>query len=634
MLLIVLMALSTVNADIFNDVKNELKNLMPAPASHDDGHYGPFFIRLAWHCAGTYRTIDGRGGCDGARIRFPPESEWGSNKRLNEALALLRPVKMNFPAVSWADIIVLVGNVAIEEMGGPQIQFCGGRIDEPDGNNSKMLDNADIYLPGNEDDVAELRSSFKIMDMSDRETVALIGGGHSFGRCHLNTSGFDGPWTTNPTNFDNEFFINLLERNYTEELARGNPPGLDQFYDGSLMMLKTDLALIHDESYLRIVREYAEDASQFKIDFGRAWEKLINRDLGNKNCHVEDQYQEPLLNYSHVKSAIQAQFTPANLKDWGGLYIRLAWHCAGTFRITDYNGGCNGARIRYSPEKDWGSNINIDNALGRLQEIKTDFGPNLSWADLIIISGNAAIEEMGGLPMEFCHGRLDETDGNKSAYLNPEIYLDAQTGTAQELRETMEIMGFNDREMTVLNGGGHAIGQSHAETSGFGGPWTHTPDEFSNNFFQLLLSEEWIEETSSMGKLYYTDNKTKSLTMFHTDLEFRRDPEFKKIVQEYANDNNLFLTEFRDAWTKLVNADRFGTVCIKPVTMDSSSMDSSSSSASSRPPTPQKNINLPTLSSSSSSGIKAPTTSVESGGTQLNFNFAFMVLLGLVIILL
>jgi catalase (peroxidase I) len=190
----------------------------------------------------------------------------------------------------------------------------------------------------------------------------------------------------------------------------------------------------------------------------------------------------------------------------------------------------------------------------------------LSWADLIIIASTTALESMGALPMPFCPGRTDVSASlakEQSANLDPEIYLDPETATADLLRESMKIMGFTDREMVVLNGGGHSIGQCHHFRSGFSGPWTHNPAKVSNEFFSLLISEEWVVTSAPHnGRKQFQDQKTETLTMLFSDLVFRDDDRFRAIVEEYAQDNDLFLEDFRKAWIKLVNADRFGDVCV------------------------------------------------------------------------
>merc|ERR1719195_312049 len=294
----------------------------------------------------------------------------------------------------------------------------------------------------------------------------------------------------------------------------------------------------------------------------------MNRDMGLRRCAGSiPTIPETNVDYAAVKQDVLALLpdSEADSGTWGPLFVRLGWHCAGTYRETDHIGGCNGARIRHDPEASWGSNKDVDLALARLEQVYDDYD-GLSWADLIIIASTAALENMGALPMPFCPGRTDvtaEVAAKQSENLDPEIYLDPETATADLLRESMKIMGFTDREMVVLNGGGHSIGQCHHFRSGFQGPWTHNPAKVSNDFFSLLLEEDWVVTTAPhTGKKQFQDNRTQSLTMLFSDMVFRDDDRFRAIVEEYAQDNDLFLEDFRKAWIKLVNADRFGDMCV------------------------------------------------------------------------
>merc|ERR1712027_257340 len=314
------------------------------------------------------------------------------------------------------------------------------------------------------------------------------------------------------------------------------------------------------------LNRYAEDEDLFYTHFKAAWEKLMNRDMGLRPCAGSiPAIPESEVDYDAVKQDVLALLpdADADFQTWGPLMVRLGWHCSGTYRQTDHIGGCNGARIRHDPEASWGSNKDVDLALARLEPVFDKYD-GLSWADLIIIASTTALESMGALPMPFCPGRTDVSASlaaQQSANLDPEIYLDAETATADLLRESMKIMGFTDREMVVLNGGGHSIGQCHHFRSGFSGPWTHNPAKVSNEFFSLL-SEEWVVTSAPhTGKKQFQDKKTETLTMLFSDLVFRDDDRFRAIVEEYAQDNDLFLEDFRKAWIKLVNADRFGDVC-------------------------------------------------------------------------
>lgn len=254
------------------------------------GNYGPNFIRLAWHCAGTYVEDVDFGGCDGARIRFPPESEWGDNKGLMSAddegrgatINVLQPVYDQFSSsgLTWADLIVLSGDVAIEQMNGPQLAFCGGRPDEADGSRSHGLDTSMIYVDAGSANAAEIRTAFGNMGMNDQETIALIAGGHTYGRCHLGRSGFEGAWTHTPNTWSNGYVENLLGKTWERvENTNGNPQFRVQDAseaDADLMMLVADEALLHDAAYRAILEGYQADPDSLKTDFGNAWHKLMN----------------------------------------------------------------------------------------------------------------------------------------------------------------------------------------------------------------------------------------------------------------------------------------------------------------------------------------------------------------------
>jgi catalase (peroxidase I) len=561
-------------------VKDRISSLLPN-SSADFGNHGGFMIRLAWHCAGTYRTSDGRGGCDGGRIRFEPENSWDDNAGLNEMLSLLEPVKAEFGApLSWGDLIVLAGSTAIESMGGPQIQFCGGRVDDVDGTESLPLEDGPpgkdqlIYVDAGAATGLDVREAFLHMDFGDKETVALVAGGHTFGKCHASRSGFEGKWTHTPTQWSGSYLTNLLNNNWTLGFVSGSSGKMQYTDESGLMMLVADFNMANDTEYRVFMEEYERDESQLKADFGKAWEKLMNRDMGHKPCAGEEMAANtPTVNYEDVKAKVKAMLRTdkrqTDFNHYGPLFVRFAWHCSGTFRSTDYRGGCNGARIMHSPEKDWPDNDGLvegpdepqgEIAVSLLQPIKDQFGVGLSWADLIIISGTVALEDMGGPQITFCPGRSDVNASEAqvgSKYLDPTIYLNPENATAADVKKSMNIMGFTAREMTVLNGGGHAVGKAHASKSGFEGPWTQTRTQLSNVFFTTLMDNKWIETKSPMNRTQFTDEATGTLMMLHTDLAFKNDPEFRDYSNEYKANNTKFLLDFAAAWQKLINADRY-----------------------------------------------------------------------------
>lgn len=251
----------------------------------DDGSWGPVFVRLAWHAAGTYDVKTERGGSEEATMRFAPESDWGANAGLASARARLEILKKEFPAVSFADLWSYAGTVAIEEMGGPKMKWRAGRRDVLTAPNEPLPDGLLPDPDGRGINPADhLRHIFYRMGFTDREIVALSGA-HALGRCHEDRSGFWGPWTTSPTTFSNDYFKVLLEKKWTlKKTHKGELwKGPQQFEDksGELMMLATDLALINDVKFRPVVEEYAKDEKKFFDDFAKAWIKL--QELGCKH---------------------------------------------------------------------------------------------------------------------------------------------------------------------------------------------------------------------------------------------------------------------------------------------------------------------------------------------------------------
>ncbi|CAE8656356.1 unnamed protein product [Polarella glacialis] len=645
-------------------VRSDLKALFLKSQDHwpaDLGNYAPFFVRLTWHCTGTYRSSDGRGGCEGGRQRFEPERSWADNTNLDKARALLWPVKAKYgDAISWGDLMVLAGTTAIESMGGPVLGFCAGRLDDKDGFESIELGPSEeqeavapcvlngtcvsplgsttvglIYVnpegplgnPIPAESALQVRDSFARMGMNDSETVALIGGGHAFGKVHgacpagagpspkedpLNpypglcgtgkgkdtfTSGFEGPWTTTPNQWSNLYFNDLLNNDWEVHVGPGGHhqwriPNATGPMAG-IMRLTTDISLLHDPAgiYQKIVKEFAADQAKFDNAFAHAWYKLASRDMGPA-LRCLGQVAAPPFPWYPSLPARSSEFPPAwpqvkaSLKEmargyskpifpadvfsgqsyYGGLFLQLAWRCASTFRQTDYRGGCNGARIRFSPEKDWPANAELDGVLKVLDDVKARFGDALSWSDLIILAGTVAVEEAGGLPMSFCGGRTDATDGSGSENLAPRLSPGPGTDLAF-LVDGMKVMGLTRREFVALVGGGHTLGQMHASRSSFiSGPWTSSPSRFNNEYFTNLLTEVYQEVSVQSGEKKYKA-VGKELFMLKTDLFLKADPEFRIHVEEFALDNQAFLESYRAAWTKLVRSDRFddptGKLCEK-----------------------------------------------------------------------
>jgi len=259
----------------YNAVRKDIADVMDSE-HYDDGSYGPVLVRLAWHAAGTYCKNAKNGGSFGGTMRFEPESKDGANAGLQHARERLEKIKKKYPGISYGDLWTLAGVVAIEEMGGPKVPWRPGRVDAPDGKSCPPVGR----LPDASKKEEHVRQIFYRMGFDDREIVALVGGGHSIGRCHRDRSGFDGPWTRSPTTFSNEYFRLLLEEKWTTRKWNG-PIQLENSKSGSdLMMLPADLALIEDKEFRKYVELYSKDKNIFFSDFAKSFSKLL--ELGCK----------------------------------------------------------------------------------------------------------------------------------------------------------------------------------------------------------------------------------------------------------------------------------------------------------------------------------------------------------------
>src|SRR5450432_1604689 len=453
----------------------------------DFGHYGGLFIRLAWHAAGTYRITDGRGGAGAGQQRFAPLNSWPDNANLDKARRLLWPIKQKYGRkISWADLMVLAGNVALESMGFKTFGFAGGRADVwepeelywgPEGTwlgDERYSGERELAEPlgavqmgliyvnpegpnGNPDPVAsakDIRETFFRMAMNDEETVALIAGGHTFGKTHgagdaslvgpapeaagieeqglgwkssfgtgyggdTITGGPEVTWSQTPTKWSNHFFDNLFNNEW--ELTK-SPAGAQQWkakngkadipdaYDASKKhvptMLTTDLALRFDPAYEKISRRFYEHPEQFADAFARAWFKLTHRDMGPHPRYLGPLvpketliWQDPVPAVDHPLiddkdvAALKAKILASGLTV--AQLVSTAWASASTFRGSDKRGGANGARIRLSPQKDWHVNNppELAKVLSSLEAIQKAFGKKVSLADLIVLGGSAAIEK-------------------------------------------------------------------------------------------------------------------------------------------------------------------------------------------------------------------------------------------------
>ncbi|MBL70662.1 MAG: catalase/peroxidase HPI [Rhodobiaceae bacterium] len=625
----------------------------------DYGHYGPFFIRMTWHAAGTYRTGDGRGGGGTGAQRFAPLNSWPDNGNLDKARRLLWPVKQKYGnAISWADLLILAGNVAIESMGGKTFGFGGGRPDiwhpEEDiywgaedewlGDNRyaetrQSLENplaavqmGLIYVNpqgpnGNPDPLLsgqDVRETFARMAMNDEETVALVAGGHTFGKMHgagddalvgpepegspieaqgfgwasthksgkgvdTITSGLEGPWTANPTQWDNGYFELLFK--YEWELTKSpaganiwHPVNVDEVdmapeVDGSDVkvmptMNTADIAMVTDPEYRKISEKFHKDPEAFADAFARAWFKLLHRDMGPKlrylGPEVPDEeliWQDPVPagNDTYDVDAVKAAIKESGLSIQE--MVETAWASASTYRGSDMRGGANGARIRLAPQKNWAANKpeQLEKVLATLETIASE--NNASLADVIVLAGGVGIEMASGASVPFAPGRGDaseaQTDADSFAVLEPAAdgFRNFQrtsfaVSPEEMLLDKAQLLGLTAAEMTVLVGGLRALGIS----SDGHGVWSDG-QSLSNQWFVSLLDMDtaWSQKDENLFEGTSRSTGDTLGTATRVDLVFGSNSELRAIAEVYAQNDNgdKFIADFIAAWTKVMNADRF-----------------------------------------------------------------------------
>ena len=646
----------------YKSLKDDLNALMSDSQSWwpaDYGHYGPFFIRMTWHAAGTYRTGDGRGGGGTGAQRFAPLNSWPDNGNLDKARRLLWPIKQKYGnQISWADLLILAGNVAIESMGGKTFGFAGGRpdiwhpeediywgaenewlADERYEGTRQSLENplaavqmGLIYVNpegpnGNPDPLLsaqDVRETFGRMAMNDEETVALVAGGHTFGKAHgagdpelvgaepegapieelgfgwsnahgsglgvdATTSGIEGPWTANPTVWDNGYFDLLFKYEWqlTKSPAGANiwhPVDLDEAdmapqVDGSgnkvsPMMTTADMAMITDPDYRKISKRFHENPTEFSDSFARAWFKLLHRDMGPKSRYlgpeVPDEdliWQDPIPegNANFDIEALKLDISNSNLSVTE--MIETAWASASTFRGSDLRGGANGARIRLAPQKDWEANKpkQLQAVLGILEPLAAKH--NASLADTIVLAGGVAIEKVSGKKVPFSPGRGDasqeQTDIESFAVLEPladgfRNYQKADFTVSPEemMLDKGQLLNLTASEMTVLVGGLRSLGVS---TNG-DGIWNQEV-ALNTSWFNTLLdmSVKWSE--TGINRYEATDRTSGKVirTASRCDLVFGSNSQLRAIVEVYAQNDNSdkFISDFISSWVKVMNADRF-----------------------------------------------------------------------------
>ncbi|MCM2319037.1 MAG: catalase/peroxidase HPI [Pseudomonas sp.] len=637
----------------------------------DWGHYGGLMIRMAWHAAGSYRVADGRGGAGTGNQRFAPLNSWPDNANLDKARRLLWPIKKKYGnKLSWADLIVLAGNMAYESMGLKTFGFGFGREDiwspekdiywgsekewlAPTNNpNSRYSGERELENPlaavtmgliyvnpqgvdGQPDPLKtakDVRETFARMAMNDEETVALTAGGHTVGKAHGNgdaallgpepeaadveeqglgwnnktkrgvgrdtvTSGLEGAWTTNPTQWDYGYFDMLLNHEWEQKMS---PAGAHQWEpvnireedkpvdveDPSIrynpMMTDADMAMKMDPEYRKISERFQKDPAAFEDAFARAWFKLIHRDMGPKVRYLgPDVPQEDLLWQDPVPAgrsdydvaAVKAKIAASGLS--GSDMITTAWDSARTFRGSDMRGGANGARIRLAPQKDWEGNepARLAKVLAVYEKIAAESGASV--ADVIVLAGNLGVEQAAkaagfDISVPFAPGRGDATDAMTDAasfeVLEPVhdayrnwLKKDYKVSAEELMLDRTQLMGLTAHEMTVLVGGMRVLGTNHGGSKH--GVFTDRVGALSNDFFVNLtdMGNTWKPTGNNLYEI--RDRKTDQVkwTATRVDLVFGSNSVLRSYAEVYAQDDNQekFVKDFVAAWTKVMNADRF-----------------------------------------------------------------------------
>jgi catalase-peroxidase len=665
-------AVQTIDVDALardvDEVMTNSQDWWPA----DFGHYGPLFIRMSWHAAGTYRVNDGRGGGGAGMQRFAPLNSWPDNASLDKARRLLWPVKKKYgKALSWADLIVYAGNRALENMGFKTAGFAFGREDrwEPEedvywGPELEWLDDQrytgtrDLENPlaavqmgliyvnpegpnGNPDPVAaaiDIRETFARMAMNDVETAALIVGGHTFGKTHgagdadlvgpepeaapleemglgwrsayasgvgkdAITSGIEVIWTHTPTKWDNSYLEILYGNEW--ELTK-SPAGANQWkpkeggWDRTVpeafgtakthpSMLTTDLSLRIDPIYERITRRWLDHPEELAEEFAKAWFKLLHRDMGPVTRYLGPLVPKQTWLWQDVVPAGNADLSAddiAKLKSAilaSGLtvpqLVSTAWKAASSFRGSDKRGGANGGRIRLQPQAGWEVNEPDELVLviRKLEEIQKSSGINVSFADLVVLGGAAAIEKAAkdagfDVQVPFSAGRGDATqeltDVESFAYLEPKAdgfrnYLGKGVALPAEFKlvDRANLLGLSGPEMTVLVGGLRVLGANYGDSKH--GVFTDKPGQLTNDFFVNLLdmATEWSPSPADDGTYVGKDRATGEhrWTGSRIDLLFGSNSQLRAVAEAYAEDDakEKFVKDFIAAWTKVMDADRF-----------------------------------------------------------------------------
>ncbi len=666
----------------YDALKSDLRALMTDsqdwwPA--DWGHYGALFIRLAWHSAGTYRSSDGRGGSGHGNQRFAPLNSWPDNTNLDKARRLLWPLKRRYGnRISWADLIVLAGTEALESMGFATLGFAAGRTDiwqpeedvfwgrettwlgdgrhDADGGLDQPLAAVEMGLiyvnpegpHGHPDPVAsgrEVRDTFARMGMTMEETVALVAGGHTFGKCHgagpatnlgaepegatlesqglgwanqygsgkaehTITSGLEGAWKPNPTQWDQGYFEMMFT--YEWELSK-SPAGAWQWVAKDVrpdhlipdahvpglrsapIMTTADLSLRHDPIMEPIARRFHRDQQAFADTFARAWFKLTHRDLGPRSLYLgpdipseELIWQDPLPAVLHpLVDASECSVLKQQILATGLTVpelIATAWASASTFRGSDKRGGANGARIRLQPQRSWEVNDpdQLARVLTQLEAIQGAFNSNrsdgkvISLADLIVLAGCAAVELAAAaagfsVTVPFRPGRTDasaeQTDSAGFNWLKPLgdgfrnwQRADLPIRAEELLLDRAQQLGLSAPECTVLVGGLRVLGANSGGSRH--GVFSERVGLLSTDFFVNLLDMDTVWGPGTSDNLYEGRSRADGSlrwTATRADLVFGSNSQLRAIVEIYAQEDGSerFIHDFVKAWVKVMELDRF-----------------------------------------------------------------------------
>ena len=624
----------------------------------DYGNYGPFMVRMAWHSAGTYRVGDGRGGARSGSQRFAPINSWPDNGNLDKARLLLWPIKKKYGnKLSWADLMILAGNCAMESMGFETFGFAGGREDvwEPEqdiywGSETVMGENKERYAEGELEDplgavmmgwiyvnpegpngdpdpmgsAKDIRETFGRMAMNDEETVALVAGGHTFGKGHgagpddnvgpepegasmqemgfgwtssyesgkgsdTITSGFEGAWTSNPTQWDNGYFDLLFGYEWEQATTPAGaivwhaigqteedmaPDAEDSSKKVPTMMTTADIALREDPIYKDISKRFHENPEEFADAFARAWFKLLHRDMGPKARYLGPEVPEeeliwqdpvPAGDTSYDIESLKAKISESDLTIQE--MVETAWASASTYRGSDMRGGANGSRIRLAPQNNWDANKpeQLSRVLNILNGIASE--SNVSLADTIVLAGAVGIEKAANASVPFTPGRGDaseeQTDEESFAVLEPvsdafRNYHKSGTNIPSEemMLDKAQLLGLTAPEMTVLVGGMRSLGIS---TDGLG-VFTNNANELSNDFFETLLDMSVQWKPNGTGNSYEATDRIsgeKVRTASRSDLVFGSNSQLRAIAEVYASSDakDKFISDFISAWNKVMNAD-------------------------------------------------------------------------------